>query len=103
MARHHDKGSYKRGNVKAIIIEENTARYNRRRQLVSTKGWKCLPDEVVKSIYRDPNNYSSIAKKYKITKHKIQCIKRKHYYRKITDAVDASTSKLSSVDARLAR
>ncbi len=99
MARNRDQGSYRRGNVKAITIEENTTRYNRRRESVSTKGWMRLPDEVVKSIYLDLNDYSSIAKKYKITKHKIQCIKRKHYYRKITDAVDASANKLSLVDA----
>jgi len=88
MARNHDQGSYRRGNVKAITIEENTKRYNRRRKPVSTKGCMRLPDEVVKAVYLDPNNYSSIAEKYKITKHKIQCIKRKHYYRKITDALD---------------
>jgi len=89
MACNYDRGAYKRGNVKAITIEENTARYNRRRKLVSTRGWKCLSDEVVKGVYLDPNDYLTIARKYKITKHKIQCIKRKHYYRKITDAVDA--------------
>src|ERR1700682_433825 len=64
MARNRDRGLYKRGNVKCITIEENTSEYNKRRKPVSTKGWKCLPDEVVKAVYLDPNSYSSIARKY---------------------------------------
>lgn len=83
MARYQDEGVYVRGNVRPLKAEENIASYNRRRTPVG--GRYRLTDEVVRSVYLDKSKYSVISKKYGVTKHKIQCIKQKHYYRNITD------------------
>lgn len=88
MARNNDCGAYIRGNVSALKAEENIGSYNRRRKTVSIEGCCHLSNEVVQAIYLDPRGYATIAKKHNITKHRIQCIKRKVYYRKITDVLD---------------
>jgi hypothetical protein len=88
MARHEDKGPYTWDNTKCILSQDNHIEYNVNRK--STRGWvyKELPMAVVLAVYLDKRNYAEIAGDYKITKHRIQCIKQKHYYSKMTDHVD---------------
>ncbi len=88
MARFGDRGSYERHNVRAIRAEENIRLYNKQRKKIKGYSFQYLSDEIVKAIYLDKSPYKEIARKYEVTTHKIQCIKQKHYYRKITDALD---------------
>ena len=88
MARFEDKGSYTAKNTKCILSEDNHVEYNKRRK--PSSGWShgVLDEPLVVAIYLSDEPYGIIAKKHGVTKHKIQCIKRKHYYRKITDELD---------------
>lgn len=88
MARKRDEGAYERGNVKAVLSQTNVRGYNQRRGTVSTSGTKHLSHDTVRAIYLDADKYSVIAERYNVTKHRIQCIKQKHYYCKITDELD---------------
>jgi hypothetical protein len=88
MARYGDEGPYQWGNVEAVTAEENIRRYNKRRTPVKIAGTTHLNHDVVRRIYLDPRKYALIAEEYGVTKHRIQCIKQKHYYRRITDELD---------------
>ena len=87
MARPGDTGPYRLGNIECVLAEENHRNYNHARK--PSSGW-ChpqLPKDVVLAVYVDEAPYSEIVKKHEkhgITKHKIQCIKQGHYYRKFT-------------------
>lgn len=85
MARFRDEGSYERGNVRAITASENIRLYNKHRKPVRGHKITILSDEVVKAIYLDTSHYAEIAKKYQITKHKIQIIKQGYYYTRVTN------------------
>jgi hypothetical protein len=87
MARPGDEGPYALGNIECVLAEENHKSYNYARK--PSKGWRHshLPKEVVLAVYEDEAPYAEIVKKYEkhgMTKHKIQCIKQGHYYRKFT-------------------
>lgn len=88
MARFEDKGPYTSENTKCILSQDNHIEYNKRRK--PSRGWShpALDEGIVIAIYLSPLSYDEIAGMYRVTKHKIQCIKRKHYYRSITDRID---------------
>lgn len=88
MARFGDKGPYTWDNTKCILSEDNHIEYNVNRK--SSRGWiyKELPMAVVLAVYLDQRRYAEIADDFKITRHRIQCIKQKHYYSKMTNHVD---------------
>lgn len=88
MARFEDKGPYTWSNTKCILSEDNHIEYNHNRK--SSRGWiyKELSMAVVIAIYIDHRHYAEIADDFNVTKHRIQCIKRKHYYAKMTNSVD---------------
>ena len=88
MTRHEDKGSYEWGNTKCILSQDNHTEYNLNRKPSSGWKYKELKMPAVIMIYLDERRYEEIADEFKVTKHKIQCIKRKHYYSRITDFVD---------------
>jgi hypothetical protein len=102
MARFHDKGSYILGNTKCILSEDNHIEYNKERKRVSMMdAAQHLDRATVIAIYLDDRRYRKIAEDYKVTKHRIQCIKQKHYYRKYTDPLDAVIKKRRALLERL--
>lgn len=93
MARFNDQGSYVLDNVKCIRAEDNHVEYNKRRK--PPHGWRRpnLPDEVVIAVYESDLPHSEIVEElgdeFGMTKHKIQCIKTKRYFKRITNELDS--------------
>lgn len=90
MARPGDLGPYMLGNIECILAEDNHRNYNHARK--PPTGWRHphLPKDVVLAIFLDEAPYAKIVEKYEkygVTKHRIQCIKQGHYYRKYTGEV----------------
>lgn len=87
MSRYKDQGAYVIDNVKCILAENNHVEYNLARK--PQKRWsKPLTDEVVLAIYESDLPYAIIVdelKEFRVTAHKIQCIKRKRYFKKTTN------------------
>jgi len=88
MARFKDKGPYTWSNTKCILSEDNHIEYNKNRKYSGGWKYKELKMAVVIMIYLDERRYAEIADEFKVTKHRIQCVKQKHYYSRITDLVD---------------
>lgn len=100
MARFGDRGPYRRSNVKCILVEDNHDEYNRRRQ--PSRGWSHvpLPKSVVVAVYLSTKPYAQLVNEFeRMTRHKIQCIKAKHNFKKITDELGVPPGRPS----RLAR